>query len=188
MLFAGIEESPPPFFLLPSGPRLARALSSLPDDSATVLAAAMSGTPKSTSVFYDQAKPGSRFDDMHLPQRPAGFSAYPLSDKEGDSSAAAYANLRPVRGHARWNWSSDRILLVLLTLLAIFTKVYRIGRRDSVSWDESHFYKNFSQKYLRHLFHHDVHPPLAKMLIAFSNYLADSNGTYTFDGGDYPAF
>ncbi|KAJ2023961.1 Protein O-mannosyltransferase 2, partial [Coemansia sp. S85] len=148
----------------------------------------MSGTPKSTSVFYDQAKPGSRFDDMHLPQRPAGFSAYPLSDKEGDSSAAAYANLRPVRGHARWNWSSDRILLVLLTLLAIFTKVYRIGRRDSVSWDESHFYKNFSQKYLRHLFHHDVHPPLAKMLIAFSNYLADSNGTYTFDGGDYPAF
>ncbi|KAJ2013404.1 Protein O-mannosyltransferase 2 [Coemansia sp. RSA 922] len=151
----------------------------------------MSGSPESTSIFYDQVRPGSRFDDMHLPQRPAGFSAYPLADKEGDSSATAYASARRTSGRggrAHWNWSSDRILLISLTLLAIFTKLYRIGRRDSVSWDESHFYKNFSQKYLRHLFHHDVHPPLAKMLIALSNYFADSNGTYTFDGGDYPAY
>ncbi|KAJ2812305.1 Protein O-mannosyltransferase 2, partial [Coemansia furcata] len=147
----------------------------------------MSG-PSESTIFYDQAKSGSRFDDMHLPQRPAGFSAYPLSEKEGDSSATAYSGSHRVRNRARWNWSSDRILLLLLTLLAIFTKVYRIGRRGSVSWDESHFQRNFSQKYLRHLFHHDVHPPLAKMLIAFSNYLADSNGTYVFEGGDYPAY
>ncbi|KAJ2908712.1 Protein O-mannosyltransferase 2 [Coemansia aciculifera] len=148
----------------------------------------MSSFKESNSIFYDQDKPGSRFDDIHLPQRPAGFSAYPLADREGESSGTAYADSRRAQNHRRLNWTSDRILLLSLTLLAIFTKVYRIGRRDSVSWDESHFQVNFSQKYLRHLFHHDVHPPLAKMLIAFSNYLADSNGTYTFTGGKNPEY
>ncbi|ORX71952.1 dolichyl-phosphate-mannose-protein mannosyltransferase [Linderina pennispora] len=84
--------------------------------------------------------------------------------------------------------NSDTVMVILLTLLAMATKLYRIGRRDNVSWDEAHFGK-FGAYYLNRTFYHDVHPPLAKMLVGYSELLAGHNGTFNFKGGHtYPSY
>jgi dolichyl-phosphate-mannose-protein mannosyltransferase len=48
------------------------------------------------------------------------------------------------------------------------------------SWDETHFGKMASW-YINRTFFFDVHPPLAKMMIALSGKLTGYNGTYPFD-------
>ncbi|KAJ2608446.1 Protein O-mannosyltransferase 2 [Coemansia sp. RSA 1365] len=138
------------------------------------------------AVFYDQS---TNFDDMHLPARPAGFSAYPTASKGTHSgTTAAFANRG---GSRRWAWlggTSERAMILMLTLVAVVTKLYRIGRRNSVSWDEAHFGK-FGAYYLNQTFYHDVHPPLAKMLVGLSELLAGHNGSFDFKGGHtYPAY
>lgn len=75
---------------------------------------------------------------------------------------------------------------ILFTLLGFAVRVYRLGINDTVVWDEAHFGK-FGSYYLRHEFYHDVHPPLGKMLIGFSGYLAGYNGSWDFTAGkSYP--
>ncbi|KAI9504723.1 glycosyltransferase family 39 protein [Coemansia spiralis] len=114
-----------------------------------------------------------------------GFSAYPL-DKGGPDSPSAALSGR--RSRSRWDNVNERLLLALLTLIAVITKLYRIGRRDNVSWDEAHFGK-FGAYYLNRTFYHDVHPPLAKMLVGLSELLAGHNGTFDFKGGQtYPHY
>ncbi|ORX73693.1 PMT-domain-containing protein [Linderina pennispora] len=84
--------------------------------------------------------------------------------------------------------SKDAAIVFLLTLASLFTRLYQIGRRPNVTWDEAHFGK-FGAYYINHTFYHDVHPPLAKMMVALAEVIAGHNGTFRFSSGKkYPEY
>ncbi|KAJ1945909.1 Protein O-mannosyltransferase 2 [Kickxella alabastrina] len=108
------------------------------------------------------------------------FEAYPrVHMKEADDKS-------PIYGYKQWITGTDGPVVLVLTLMCAFTRLYQIGKRAMVTWDESHFGK-FGAYYLNRTFYHDVHPPLAKMLIGLSELMAGHNGTFTFKG-KYPDY
>ncbi|KAJ2551750.1 Protein O-mannosyltransferase 2 [Coemansia sp. RSA 1933] len=83
---------------------------------------------------------------------------------------------------------TDRILSLVLTLLCAFTRLYQIGRRQIVTWDETHFGK-FGAQYINGTFYHDVHPPLAKMLVGLGEFISGHNGSFDYKSGvQYPPY
>lgn len=74
----------------------------------------------------------------------------------------------------------------LLTLLALFVRLFRIYQPSSVVFDEVHF-GGFASKYIQGKFFMDVHPPLAKLLITLAGWLAGFDGEFDFKdiGKDY---
>ncbi|KAJ2718119.1 Protein O-mannosyltransferase 2, partial [Coemansia sp. Benny D115] len=65
------------------------------------------------------------------------FTAYPMSPQ-----AISYAEATgPVHSQKRWAPNVDGPAVLLLTLLCAFTRLYQIGKRAVVTWDESHFGK-----------------------------------------------
>lgn len=75
---------------------------------------------------------------------------------------------------------------IIFTALAFFTRLYQIGKSDIVTWDEAHFGK-FGSHYISRTYYFDVHPPLGKMLVGLSGYMAGYNGSFEFKSGEkYP--
>ncbi|KAF3315079.1 hypothetical protein TWF173_004289 [Orbilia oligospora] len=82
--------------------------------------------------------------------------------------------------------SSDWSILIVLTVLAVFVRLFRIHQPTSVVFDEVHF-GGFATKYIKGKFFMDVHPPLAKLLITLAGFLAGFDGSFDFKeiGKDY---
>ncbi|OAD69214.1 glycosyltransferase family 39 protein, partial [Phycomyces blakesleeanus NRRL 1555(-)] len=66
-----------------------------------------------------------------------------------------------------------------LTLVAIPVRFHTISHPNQVVFDEVHF-GAFAGKYIQGTFFFDVHPPLAKMLIALVGWLAGYKGNFDF--------
>lgn len=81
---------------------------------------------------------------------------------------------------------SDYQVMFLVTVVGAIVRLFRIYQPTSVVFDEVHF-GGFASKYIKGRFFMDVHPPLAKMLIALVGWLAGFNGDFDFKdiGKDY---
>ncbi|KAL9049360.1 MAG: hypothetical protein Q9162_007256 [Coniocarpon cinnabarinum] len=82
--------------------------------------------------------------------------------------------------------SSDWIVLGVVSVVALAVRLFRLYQPTSVVFDEVHF-GGFASKYIHGKFFMDVHPPLAKLLIALSGWLAGFDGNFDFKdiGKDY---
>ncbi|KAF9279315.1 hypothetical protein BGZ68_007996, partial [Mortierella alpina] len=76
--------------------------------------------------------------------------------------------------------SHSLLVLTALTLVALLSRFYKINEPDEVVFDEVHFGK-FASYYLRGTYFFDVHPPLAKMMLAAMGYLLGYDGHFLFD-------
>ncbi|KAI8097247.1 O-mannosyltransferase [Halteromyces radiatus] len=81
--------------------------------------------------------------------------------------------------HEKQQKNVHRIVFIGLTLLSFFVSFYKIWYPAEVVFDEVHFGK-FAGYYLRRSYFFDVHPPLAKLMIAAVGYLIGYDGHFEF--------
>ncbi|KAJ1663060.1 Dolichyl-phosphate-mannose--protein mannosyltransferase 4 [Coemansia sp. RSA 1813] len=84
--------------------------------------------------------------------------------------------------------NSSTYAFMLVVVVSVATRYWRIWDPAQVVFDEVHFGK-FASYYLRREYYFDVHPPLAKMLIALGGWLIGYDGHFLFEkiGLDYMA-
>ncbi|KAK9680461.1 Dolichyl-phosphate-mannose--protein mannosyltransferase 1 [Basidiobolus ranarum] len=71
-------------------------------------------------------------------------------------------------------------IISIITVIAAAIRFYRITQPDSVVFDEVHF-GGFASQYINREFFMDVHPPLAKMMIAAAGYFSGFDGVFSFE-------
>lgn len=72
------------------------------------------------------------------------------------------------------------IAMAVITAMAAYVRFRIIGYPDKVVFDEVHFGK-FASYYLEGTYFFDLHPPFAKLLIAFGGWLVGYDGLFKFD-------
>ncbi|KAF9987080.1 Protein O-mannosyltransferase 2 [Mortierella antarctica] len=119
-------------------------------------------------------------DDLNHPVKPE-------QQRNNGSVAARHTRVSSNEDEAHGSgFYTSLVLTIILTSLAAWTRYRDIVSAKKVTWDEAHFGK-FGSYYIRGEHYFDVHPPLAKMLVALSGILAGYDGSYNFDAGkDYP--
>ena len=108
----------------------------------------------------------------------------PASAGKTNSSQKGALNDRvphtPVQAGPRYSaWVNAGITLALL-IAALLVRVIFIHYPDEVVFDEVHFGK-FASYYIKGEYFFDVHPPLAKLMIAAMAWLAGFDGKFEFD-------
>lgn len=73
-----------------------------------------------------------------------------------------------------------KIANIVMTFLAFVTRFYYIWYPNEVVFDEVHFGK-FASYYLERTYFFDLHPPFAKLLIAFVGWLVGFDGKFKFE-------
>ncbi|KAJ2238523.1 Dolichyl-phosphate-mannose--protein mannosyltransferase 4, partial [Coemansia sp. RSA 455] len=126
-------------------------------------------------------------DEPQLKRRPGKDAVDTLSrDKQlhqdGGNTVAAASRA----GVSELVRNSSSYALTAVLALSFITRYYRIWDPAQVVFDEVHFGK-FASYYLRREYYFDVHPPLAKMLIALGGWLIGYDGHFLFEkiGMDY---
>ncbi|KKK16218.1 hypothetical protein ARAM_001792 [Aspergillus rambellii] len=94
-----------------------------------------------------------------------------------DRSDALSSSVPSSAARSEWDY---RLAITILTVLAFITRFYKISYPDEVVFDEVHFGK-FASYYLRRTYFFDVHPPFAKLLLAFMGWLIGYDGHFLFD-------
>ncbi|ORE07517.1 O-mannosyltransferase [Rhizopus microsporus var. microsporus] len=103
-------------------------------------------------------------------------------DVDFDDSKKYGNNFSPVQNDRTFH----KLAFSLLCIIATFVTFYKIWNPAEVVFDEVHFGK-FAGYYLQRTYYFDVHPPLAKLMIAAVGYLLGFDGKYDFAniGDDY---
>lgn len=76
--------------------------------------------------------------------------------------------------------SQYKLWLIIVTAIGAFVRFYKLWYPKEVVFDEVHFGK-FASYYLERQYFFDVHPPFAKMAIAFIGWLCNYDGSFKFN-------
>lgn len=101
-------------------------------------------------------------------------------EKNGERSGEKKGKIKRKKNRVSWK------NLAILFLFSCMVRTYRIEKGAFVLWDEAHFGK-FATHYLKREYFFDVHPPLGKMLTAFSAWIHSVPSGFAFPSGlPYP--
>ncbi|KAJ3167910.1 hypothetical protein HDU88_001857 [Geranomyces variabilis] len=144
---------------------------------------ASSGPEDETAPLLRVEAPTDSLPSAFVPleELSAYSAAKGLSKPVAEAQPPSYLNeVGPAPSHAG--------IVIGLTVLALIVRLFQISNPSEVVFDEVHF-GGFAAKYINGTFFMDVHPPLGKMMIAASGYLAGFDGTFDFKeiGKDYIA-
>ncbi|KAL4883670.1 Dolichyl-phosphate-mannose-protein mannosyltransferase-domain-containing protein [Aspergillus karnatakaensis] len=109
-------------------------------------------------------KRGGKKEDTSVPSDPSLVPSSP-------------SQLSAAPRSSEWDY---RLAITILTVLAFITRFYKISYPDQVVFDEVHFGK-FASYYLRRTYFFDVHPPFAKLLLAFTGWIIGYDGHFLFE-------
>jgi dolichyl-phosphate-mannose--protein O-mannosyl transferase len=74
----------------------------------------------------------------------------------------------------------DMRIVIIFAILSILIRVYYIKIPAEIVFDEMHF-GGFASKYITARFFFDVHPPLGKLIVAFSGVFSGYDGSFSFE-------
>lgn len=73
----------------------------------------------------------------------------------------------------------DFYFLFIITLISLITRLWTIAIPDSITFDE-YYFGTFTNHYINRAYFHDIHPPFAKLTMAFIAYLTGYKGHINF--------